>query len=82
MSLNFEGLKTDLLAAFLPPGTDINPNSQANLEDQVRKIAEAIEAYVKSGKVNTTVTVTTTGQLTPPSNVAGTGTGTGTGSIE
>ena len=81
MALDFQGLKDDLLVAFTL-GEEINPDSEQLLLDQMEAIARAIETYVKSGKVNTTVTVTTTGQLTPPSNVAGTGTGTGTGSIE
>ena len=81
MALDFQGLKDDLLVAFTL-GEEINPDSEQLLLDQMEAIARAIETYVKSGTVNTTVTVTTAGQLTPPSNVAGTGTGTGTGSIE
>lgn len=80
MPLNLQGLKDDLYTAFTL-GEDVNPDSEQNLLDQIDAISMAIDAYVRSGTVNTTVTVTTVGQLTPPTNVAGEGTGTGTGSI-
>ena len=80
MPLNLQGLKDDLYVAFTL-GEDVNPDSEQNLLNQIDAISMAIDAYVRSGTVETTVTVTTVGQLTPPSSVAGEGTGSGTGSI-
>jgi|13_taG_2_1085334.scaffolds.fasta_scaffold16966_2 hypothetical protein len=89
-TLDTDGLKTDLLAAFLPPGTNINPDSQDGLIEQVNKIADAIETYIKSGTINTTVDV----KIPPLAVAVGAGpaaapnpvqiplTGTGTGKIE
>lgn len=79
MPLNFEGLKGDLYAAFTL-GEDVNPDAQQNLIDQVDAIAKAIEAYVKSGTINTTVTTTVVG-ATPLSTAPVVGSGSGSGSI-
>lgn len=47
-----------------------NPKIESNVEGTAQDLANAIEAYVKSGQVN--VTVVTTGS---PSSHTGTGTG-------
>ena len=79
MPLNKPMLIADLTAIFTP---DDKENAKNLKPKQVaEKMANAIEKYIKSGTVNTTVSTTVVGALTPPAAVAGTGTGAGTGSI-
>ena len=80
MSLDFQGLKDDLLAAFTL-GEEINPDSEQLLLDQMEAIARAIETYVKSGEVKSTIlplSINTAGAATaqkgPPEMVAISGT--------
>ena len=84
MPLNLQALKDDLYVAFTL-GEDINPDSEETLLNQIDAISIAIDAYIRSGTVNTTVnTAVVTAvagavPLVPPTLPAGAGSGTGTG---
>ena len=54
MALDFQGLKDDLLVAFTL-GEEINPDSEQLLLDQMEAIARAIETYIQSGVVKSTI---------------------------
>ena len=54
MTLNLQGLKDDLYVAFTL-GEDVNPESEQNLQEQIDAIAMAIDAYVRSGTVETNI---------------------------
>lgn len=71
MSLNKAALKTALIALFTAE-QDEEENASQSIERLAIGIANAFEAFVKSGQVN--VNVTTTGTATSQ-------TGTGTGNI-
>lgn len=70
MSLNKTNLKSALINLFTAE-QDEETDANASVERLAQGIADAVDAFVKSGTVN--VTVTTTGSATAQ---AGTGTGT------
>lgn len=56
MALDKNKLKRDLLSAF-KLGEEINPEANEILNNQVDAIAKAIDDYIRSGTVETTVSV-------------------------
>lgn len=75
MPLNKPGLVAGLTSLF----KDVDPKTTA--DQKAQQMADAIEAYVKSGTVQTTVTVASVTAVTPGPGASGPGTGTGVGSI-
>ena len=86
MPLNKNGLETDLTKIFLPKSVEKSEKDPVkSAKAQAKAMADAIEKYIKSGTVETSVTVDLTGQqfttsagpatAIPPSIVAGDGIG-------
>jgi hypothetical protein len=75
MALNKSGLISALTGIF----EDLDPSKTA--ADKAGEIANAIDTFVKSGTVTTSVTVTSVSGVTTGAGVSGPGTGTGTGTI-
>ena len=63
MPLNKNGLEKDLTKIFLPKSVENSEKDPVkSAEVQAKAIAAAIEKYIKSGTVETSVTVNLTGQ--------------------
>lgn len=71
--------KPGLIAALTNIFKDVEPDTTP--DQKAQQMADAIEAYVKSGTVQTTVTVASVAGVTPGPGASGPGTGTGVGSI-
>ncbi|MDR2652135.1 MAG: hypothetical protein LBC68_07455 [Prevotellaceae bacterium] len=74
MALNKEILKTAVFAAFKSQQNKTE-NPDGALNDLASKLAEAIDAFIKSAQVNPGIPVSTTGSSTAQTGVT-TGTGT------
>jgi hypothetical protein len=84
MALDKATLKATI-EATLNALKDYDGSSGKTQADAITKLAtdlsNALDVYVKSGTVSTTVTVTSVTGVTPGVGVSGPGTGTGTGTI-
>ena len=80
MALNKTLLKTQIKQALEDQRVK-EDNPSAALDDLATKLSNAIDSFVKSGTVSTSVNTTVTGS-SPAGPVTGTGTGSGTGTIQ
>ncbi len=81
MALDLTALKSGIKAALDAAAAEEDPaNKDAALQALADGIGDAVDTFVKSGTVATTVTTVVTGTL-PTGPVAAVGAGTGTGSM-
>ena len=79
MALDKTSLKASIKQAFNDQRSNTNDPDGA-IDDLASKIADAVDLFVKSGSVSTSVSTVITG-TSPSGAVTGTGTGSGTGNI-
>lgn len=77
MALNKTALRTAIERAFVDEMPDPTPDQEAAYSRVAEKIADAVDAFVKTG----TVTVSPGILVTTPDTINGATTGPGTGSI-
>jgi len=84
MALNKPGLEAAIVAAFNGV-KDYDGTAGKTQADAINKIsadiATAVDTFVKTATVNTTVTVTSVTAVTPGAGVSGPGAGTGSGTL-
>ncbi len=81
MALDKATLKSSIKSALLAAAAEEDPdNFDAAMDSLAGNISDAVDAFVKSGTVTTTVTTVVIGTL-PVGPVAATGSGAGTGSM-
>lgn len=73
MALDKAGLKSALEIAFGAPDV-ADPTSKSNIQTMAQAVADAVDTFVKSGTVNTTVTIPSTSAPGSPSSGTGVGT--------
>jgi len=85
MALNKAGLETNIKAIFNKlkdyDGESSGETQADAINDMAADLADAIDIYVKTGIINTTVTVTSVSGVTVGAGVSGPGAGTGVGNI-
>jgi len=82
MALNKTGLKAALIAIFTSQyAGSLTTEQTQGIDNLATGLSNALDTYVKSGTINTTVTVTSVAGVTPGVGISGSGLGTGTGTI-
>jgi hypothetical protein len=81
MPLDKITLTAALKEAFGVNEPGLTGDAKSNIEQMSEEIADAIDVFVKSGTVVTTVAVTSVSGVTPGPGVSGPGAGTGTGNV-